>query len=280
MVTALWTVRRILDWTTGYFRAAKLETARLEAEILLAHALKVDRLELYLQPERALSAAERQLLRDLVRRRAAGEPLQYLLGSLPFYNCELRLSEAVLIPRPETEELVDLIVKDFAAPPESVLDLGTGSGAIAIALARAWPQSRLVAVDISAEALAVAEQNAVTNGVRGQIDLVRSDWYSALAGSFDLIVSNPPYLRRDDLGRLPREVRREPRSALDGGPDGLEAIKKIINESPKFLNPGGRLYLEIGSDQGERVRGLLTAFREIALLQDSTGRMRFARAVR
>ncbi len=280
MVTARWTVRRILDWTTGYFRAAKLETARLEAEILLAHVLKVDRLGLYLQPERVLSEAERQLLRDLVRRRTAGEPLQYLLGSLPFYNCELRLSEAVLIPRPETEELVDLIVKDFAAPPESVLDLGTGTGAIAIALAKAWPQSRLVAVDISAEALALAAQNAVTNGVQGQIDFVRSDWCSALEESFDLIVANPPYLRSDDLERLPREVRREPRIALDGGPDGLAAIKKIIKESPKFLNPAGRLYLEIGSDQGERVRGLLTAFREIALLPDSTGRMRFARAVR
>ncbi|MCI2429360.1 peptide chain release factor N(5)-glutamine methyltransferase [Candidatus Acetothermia bacterium] len=283
MSTALWTVRRVLDGMTEHFRAAKLESARLEAEILVAYALGIDRLDLYLQPERALTEAQRQRLRDLAQRRMNGEPLQYLLGSALFYNADLQLSPAVLIPRPETEELVERIVKDFLRPPQSVLDLGTGSGAIAIALAKAWPQSQMVAVDLSEEALVVAEQNALSNGVHEQIRFVRSDWYGALAESFDLIVSNPPYLRRGELDRLQREVRREPRRALDGGPDGLEAITRIITESSRFLNSNGRLYLEIDSDQGKCVRDLLVAagkFYEIDLLPDGTGRVRFARAVR
>lgn len=283
MSVSLWTVRRVLDWATEHFRAAKLESARLEAEILVAHLLGVDRVELYLHPERKLTEGQCQHLRALVQRRTRGEPLQYLVGSVFFYNVELKLSPAVLIPRPETEELVDRIVKDHSVPPQSVLDLGTGSGAIAIALAKAWPQSYIVAVDLSEEALAVAAQNALLNGVQKQIAFVRSDWYSALTETFDLIVSNPPYLRRGELDRLQREVQHEPRRALDGGPDGLEAITRIIRGSPRFLNPNGRLYVEIDTDQGERVRDLLVAvgkFSEMDILPDSTGRVRFARAVR
>lgn len=283
MSVSLWTVRRVLDWATEHFRAAKLESARLEAEILVAHLLGVDRVELYLHPERKLTEGQCQHLRALVQRRTRGEPLQYLVGSVFFYNVELKLSPAVLIPRPETEELVDRIVKDHSVPPQSVLDLGTGSGAIAIALAKAWPQSYIVAVDLSEEALAVAAQNALLNGVQKQIAFVRSDWYSALTETFDLIVSNPPYLRRGELDRLQREVQHEPRRALDGGPDGLEAITRIIRGSPRFLNPNGRLYLEIDTEQGARVRALLVAvgkFSEMDILPDSTGRVRFARAVR
>lgn len=283
MSVSLWTVRRVLDWATEHFRAAKLESARLEAEILVAHLLGVDRVELYLHPERKLTEGQCQHLRALVQRRTRGEPLQYLVGSVFFYNVELKLSPAVLIPRPETEELVDRIVKDHSVPPQSVLDLGTGSGAIAIALAKAWPQSYIVAVDLSEEALAVAAQNALLNGVQKQIAFVRSDWYSALTETFDLIVSNPPYLRRGELDRLQREVQHEPRRALDGGPDGLDAIMRIIVESQRFLNPNGRLYVEIDTDQGERVRDLLVAvgkFSEMDILPDSTGRVRFARAVR
>lgn len=283
MSVSLWTVRRVLDWATEHFRAAKLESARLEAEILVAHLLGVDRVELYLHPERKLTEGQCQHLRALVQRRTQGEPLQYLVGSVFFYNIELKLSPAVLIPRPETEELVDRIVKEHTVPPQSVLDLGTGSGAIAIALAKAWPRSQIVAVDLSEEALAVAAQNALLNGVQQQIAFVLSDWYSALTETFDLIVSNPPYLRRGELDRLQREVQHEPRRALDGGPDGLDAIMRIIVESQRFLNPNGRLYLEIDTDQGERVRDLLIAvgkFSEMDILPDSTGRVRFARAVR
>ncbi|MCS6936390.1 MAG: peptide chain release factor N(5)-glutamine methyltransferase [Candidatus Bipolaricaulota bacterium] len=278
------TVRHALEGLTEYLRGAKVASARLEAEMLLAHALGLDRLDLYLRPERALTEEQHRRVRALAQRRAQGEPLQYLLGSVLFYNVKLRLSPAVLIPRPETEELVELIVKDFlGAPPQRVLDLGTGSGAIAIALAKAWPQTQIVAADISNEALAIAEQNALSNGVQTQILFVRSDWYSALTGSFDLIVSNPPYLRSGALDSVQREVRCEPRLALDGGPDGLDAITRIIRGSVHFLAPHGRLYLEIDADQGERVRRLLLAtqiFARAEILQDSSGRARFARAVR
>ncbi|MCS6903393.1 MAG: peptide chain release factor N(5)-glutamine methyltransferase [Candidatus Bipolaricaulota bacterium] len=275
------TIRYVLDGLTKYLREAKIASARLEAEMLLAHALGVDRLDLYLHPEHALTEEQYQRVRALARQRVQGEPLQYLLGSVPFYNVELKLSPAVLIPRPETEELVDRIVKDFRAPPSRVLDLGTGSGAIAIALAKTWPQSRIVAIDVSEEALALARQNALANGV--QIEFVRSDWYSALTDSFDLIVSNPPYVRSSALDHAQREVQREPRRALDGGPDGLEAITRIIRDSVHFLTPYGRLYVEIDTDQGERVRQLLLAtevFSRADILQDSSGRVRFARAMR
>lgn len=280
-VTSAWTVRRVLDWTTSYFREAKIEAARLEAEILVAHALGADRLELYLRPERLLSEAERRGLRALVQRRVAGEPIQYLIGLVQFYHCQLKVSEAVLIPRPETEELLDHIVRDFPQPPRKILDLGTGSGAMAIALARAWPQSHFVASDISPEALELACQNAIYNGVHQRITFAQSDWWSAIEDTFDLIVSNPPYVRHEVLNCLQREVQREPRVALDGGREGLEAITQIIERSPYCLNPGGWLYLEIGRDQAERVRALLReAFAKIEIRKDLSGQERFARAAR
>lgn len=284
-----WTVRRVLAWTTKYFRAAGVEAARFEAETLLAHALRTERLELYLHPERVLSEEERGRFRGLVRRRRAGTPLAYLLGTVEFMDATLKVDRSVLIPRVETEELVEHVLREVevdaeASPPLRLLDLGTGSGAVAIALLRAWPQARAVAVDLSLDALRLARENARLNGVARRLELVCSDWQAALRGAFDLIVSNPPYIPTEEIPTLPREVRaHEPHKALDGGTRGLEAIERIIRGAPSVLRPGGRLYLEIGSRQAEDVRGLLECthqFESIEVLRDLAGHERIVRARR
>ncbi len=272
-----------LRWVTEQLRQSSRESARLEAELIVAHILQKARHELYTHAQELVTPAEHAQICALVERRCQGEPLQYLLGYTEFHGCYLRLTSAVLIPRPETEELVELILQRSSELPRDVLDLGTGSGAISIALARAWPQSSFVAVDISGEALALARENAMRNGVAERIRFFCSDWFSAISEKFDLIVSNPPYVRTEYLERAPRELRYEPRVALDGGAEGLDALAPIIRESPAYLRPGGALYLEIGSDQGGRVRELLqgtNAFAELEILKDLAGQERFARAVR
>lgn len=277
------TVGEELHWAVEQLRQGSLESARYEAELIVAHVLQRARHELYISAHELVTAADHAQIQALVERRCRGEPLQYLLGDTEFHGCYLRLTPAVFIPRPETEELVELILARSSNPPANLLDLGTGSGAISIALARAWPKSSIVAVDISSEALALARENAMRNGVAERISFLRSDWFSAISGEFDLIVANPPYVRTEYLERAPRELHYEPRIALDGGPEGLDALAQIIRESPRHLRPGGALYLEIGSDQGSRVRELLKhthAFTEIEIGKDLAGHERFARAVR
>lgn len=282
-----WTVRSILDWTTGYLRRGKVEAARFETEELLAHALRVERLELYLTPDRLLNLTERARFRELVRQRHAGTPLAYLLGTVEFMNVKLRVNPSVLIPRVETEELVERIVRDFHLHPQArhlrLLDLGTGSGAIAIALAKEWPGARALAVDLSYEALTLAQENAKLNSVWEQVTFVCSDWFSAVQGQFDVIVSNPPYIPTEDLRTLPKEVAaHEPRQALDGGQGGLREIERIVREAPHFLPPGGRLYLEIGSSQAEDISRLfaeITTFSQVEVQRDLAGRDRIVRAI-
>lgn len=277
------TVGEELCWAAEQLRQGSIGSARYEADLIVAHILHKARHELYIQAQELVTPAEHAQIHAFVERRCGGEPLQYLLGYTEFHGCYLRLTPAVLIPRPETEELIELILSRSSEPPADVLDLGTGSGAISIALARAWPKSSFVAVDISVEALALARENAVRNGVAKRIRFLHSDWFSALSGRFDLIVSNPPYVQTEYLECAPRELRYEPRVALDGGPEGLDALAQIIRESPAYLRPGGALYLEIGSDQGSRVRELLqetNTFAEIEILKDLAGQERFVRAVR
>ena len=282
-----WTVREVLAWTHDYLRRARVDRARFEAELLLAHALSTERLELYLHPERVLTPEERARFRELIRRRRAGEPLQYLLGEVEFMGLKLRVNERVLIPRPETEGLVELVLREFKPGEERgrglrVLDLGTGSGAIAIALAQALPQSRVLAIDISTEALELAQENAQRNGI-GNVEFRHSDWFSKVTEEFDIIVANPPYVAREEAEALPREVRAEPREAWDGGPGGLEHLKRIIADAPKHLVAGGRLYLEIGAGQGAAIResALATgAFDPVEVLRDLAGRERYLWAVR
>ncbi|MCR4403779.1 MAG: peptide chain release factor N(5)-glutamine methyltransferase [Candidatus Acetothermia bacterium] len=282
-----WTVRRVLGWTGDYLRRGGVERACFEAEELLAHVLGVERLMLYLQPERALTAEERARYRELIRQRHAGVPLQYLLGEVEFMGLPLRVDGRALIPRPETEQLVELILRDLGSLAEAglkLLELGTGSGAIAIALAHSLPRGEITAADISTPALALARENAARNGVASRIALIQSDWFAAVEGRFDLIVANPPYVSRDEARSLPREVREhEPRSAWDGGEEGLEALRRIVTEAPPYLKAGGGLYLEIGASQGARVRSLALAsgaYERMEVLPDLSGRERFFRAVR
>lgn len=276
------TIRDGVRWATERLRRSAIEAARWEAELIVADTLHMERVALYASPERHLSPAEQKRLTELLERRCAGEPLPYLVGYTEFYRCRLEVTPQVLIPRPETEELVERLVRDYPSPPARILDLGTGSGAIAIALAAAWPASSFVAADLSAEALAVARRNAMLNGVAERIRFVQSDWFSHIEGEFDLIVSNPPYVPTARVVAAQDELRYEPRLALDGGERGLDALARIIGESPSHLRWRGALYLEIGSDQGACVRKLFQevgVFEQIEIWQDLAGHDRFARGI-
>jgi len=275
-------VRTILGWTRDYLRQAGIELPRFEAEELLAHALQVERLNLYLEPERALAEEELARLHELVEQRRAGVPLQYLLGEVEFMGLKLRVDGRALIPRPETEGLVELILRDVE-PGVRALELGTGSGAIAVALAKFLPQCRITATDISRETLELARENAARNGALEQIEFLQSDWFAEVEGRFDLIVANPPYVGLEEVEKLPREVREhEPRAAWDGGERGMEALRRIIIEAPAHLRPGGRLLLEFGAAQGAELRELAVAtgaFALVEILRDLGERERYLRAV-
>ncbi len=280
-----WTVRRVLAWTTGYLREGGIEAARYEAESLLAHALGDDRLRLYLSPDRVLNATERARYRTLIRQRRKGVPLAYLLEFMPFMDASLRVTPDVLIPRPETEELVETVIRDASTSsivPERVIDFGTGSGAIAVALARAWATTTVVAVDRSPEALALARANAHDNGVTERIRFVCADWGTPLRGQVELIVANPPYVASEAWTELPTDVRDyEPAVALDGGPQGTRALERLVEDAPRLLVPGGWLYLEIGAAQREAVAAMLDRADGIAtwdIRSDRAERPRFVRA--
>lgn len=280
-----WTVRRVLAWTTGYLRDGGTEASRFEAESLLAHALGDDRLRLYLSPDRVLNATERARYRTLIRQRRKGVPLAYLLESMPFMDASLRVTPDVLIPRPETEELVEWVIQDTSsssAVPERAIDFGTGSGAMAVALALAWPTTTMIAVDRAPGALALAQANARDNGVAERVRFVCADWGSALQGQVDLIVANPPYVATEAWAELPTDVRdQEPAVALDGGPQGTRALKQLIADAPRLLVPGGRMYLEIGAAQRDAVADMLAqadAIETWEIRSDRAGRPRFVRA--
>lgn len=229
----------------------------LDARLLLEHVTGLSRVELIAHPETLLSEVQETVLEQLLRRREAGEPLAYLVGEAGFMNLVLKVSPDVLVPRPETEELVALALNTLKGRPDArILDLGTGSGAIPIALAQALPLARITAVDISAAALAIARENGDRYGAR--IDWRESNWFSALAGQrFDLIVSNPPYIHPQDQHLSGDGLRFEPRMALTDGSDGLSCIRRIVSDAPLHLEPGGWLFFEHGWDQGEDSRNLL-----------------------
>ena len=246
-------------------RVAGVREARREAGSLLAHAAGRDRTFLITHADEELDAERLSTFRALVVRRAAGEPLQYITGRQEFYGLEFDVNADVLIPRPETELLVEAaleILKETESP--CVCDVGTGSGCVAVALLHARGDARAYALDISPAALRVAAANAARHGVAGRMTTLVSDCFDALdAGEhagvrFDLIASNPPYVAESDLEGLQREVREhEPRVALTPGGDGLNVIRRLINESPRYIKPRGHLLLEIGFDQHEAVRGLI-----------------------
>jgi release factor glutamine methyltransferase len=277
------TVLEVVKRTTEFLAGRGVESPRLNAELLVGHALGLKRMQLYLQFERPLTEPELEKIRPLVRRRAAREPLQYVLGETAFRDLTLGVDPRVLIPRPETERLVELVLQHRTMAPATVLDLGTGSGAIALSLARAWPEAKVTAVDNAEGALAVAAANAVKNSLEGRVLFVRSDWFAALpAGArYEVIVANPPYLSEAEVAETEPEVRdHEPKSALSSRPDAAADLCAIIAESPRWLVPGGLLALETGIGQH---RDLLAAAQQAGFTRaeshrDLTDRDRFVLA--
>lgn len=252
-MTETWTVLRLLQWTEGYLRERGVEEARLDAQLLLAEVLKLDRVGLYLNYDRPLDGPELDLFREMVRRRARREPVQYILGRAEFWSLPFRVAPAVLIPRADTEVLVEEALQR-APEAKTVLDVGTGSGAIIVALAKELPGARCEGIDISPEALAIAAENSRENGFADRIAFHRCDLEDLPEGPWDLIASNPPYIPQGDLATLMPEVRDfEPRGALDGGPDGLAAYRHLARQSRKKLSPGGWLLVEVGIGQAEQV---------------------------
>ena len=277
-----WTILRLLSWIQEHFAQQGVRDERLCAELLIAHALGGRRIDLYTRFDQIPTEEQRATLRDLVRRAGQHVPIAYLTGRKEFFSLELRVSPAVLIPRPETETLVEQIVHQHRRGGEngatSICDVGTGSGCIAIALARNLPDATVTAGDVSAEALAVAKANVEDCGVADRIQLVHSDLLESLPGPFDVIVSNPPYIADTVYGELPRTVRDyEPALALRGGPDGLDVIRRLIDQAAAALSPRGHLLLETGYDQARHVVALLQlpgCWQDISTIRDSLGHER------
>jgi len=258
-------------------RQARIRIDPAEADLLLAHALGRSRSWLLAHGDDDIAADDAARFTGLVERRAAGEPVAYLTGSRGFWSLELAVTPATLVPRPETEWLVELALARIPADAETrIADLGTGSGAIALAIAKERPRARVVATDASGPALDVARENARRNRI-GNVEFRQGDWYAPLAGeSFDLIASNPPYIALGDPHLDEGDLRFEPRSALLSGADGLDAIRAIVSDAPSHLRAGGWLLLEHGWEQGEAVRALLrdAGFFDIATERDLEGRDR------
>lgn len=282
---APWTIRSVLRWTTAFFTEKGIEGPRLDAELLICDALKIDRLTLFTDSMRPLSAEELASIRARVRRRAVREPVAYILGRQGFHAIDLQVDSRVLVPRPETELLVEralVHLTDRVAP--QLVDVGTGSGAIALALATARPDARVIAVDRSPDALDVAAQNRETLGLSA-VDLRHGDLLGPVPErDLDLVVSNPPYIPTADLAGLPLDVRgHEPRMALDGGPDGLVLVRRLIAQAADALADGGWLLFEIGFDQGESAPAAVAehgGFEAIALHRDLAGLPRVVEARR
>ncbi|MGV3533844.1 MAG: peptide chain release factor N(5)-glutamine methyltransferase [Chthoniobacteraceae bacterium] len=270
------TVLEVIQSTTAYFQKHQIESARLNIEHLLAHVLGKKRMDLYLEFDRPLSDKDLEPLRDLVRRRASGEPLQHLLGTVEFLGHTFLSDKRALIPRSETEELCETLIRERKiAPPRRILDVGTGSGVIALSLASAFPEAQVEAVDLHENALSLTRENATKIGVADRVRIFQSDLLSSVEGEFDLIVANLPYIPAGEIAGLSREVQHDPLSALDGGPEGTDLIHRLISEAKTHL--AGDLALEIHHDQAERVSKELAfhEFRDIRSTTDYQGRNRF-----
>lgn len=257
-----WTIGALLQWTQQYFSGKGVETPRLDAELLLCHVLGKDRLYLYVHFDQPLYGPELTAFRELVKQRGARVPVAYILGEKGFMGLSFKVSPAVLIPRPDTELLVEAVLETVMPLGDPrLLDLGTGSGAIIVSLLAKCPQATGVAVDLSAPALAVAAENAKINGVAARATFLQGDLFAPLSPQdrFDAIASNPPYIPAADVDALAPEVQTEPRLALDGGRDGLDYYRRLAALAPNYIKPGGLLALEIGIGQQETVPALLVA---------------------
>lgn len=280
-----WTIRRVLDWTRQHFEKQGVDAPRLTAEILLSHVLKAQRVRLYMDLDRPLLKEELTSFRELIVRRAGGEPTQYLVGEREFYGRPFAVDARVLIPRGETELLVEAVLRDLPKDaPSRVLDVCTGSGCIAITVAAERPQASVWATDLLPGPLEVATANAIRHRVDARVTFFQGDLLAAIPSDahFDLIVSNPPYVKTDVIATLDAEVRREPIEALDGGPDGLVLIRRLVENAFLRLKPSGLLALEIGDEQGAQTQALLeaTGFEEVKIEKDFArqDRLAFGRA--
>jgi release factor glutamine methyltransferase len=271
------TVLEVLQSTTAYFQKRAIESPRLNAEHLIAHSLGKKRIELYLEFERPLSEPELSPLRELVRRRGQGEPLQHLLGTVEFADHIFMSDKRALIPRPETEQLVEYLC-DLSWPEHPrILDVGTGSGVIALSLAARFPQAELRAVDLSLDALSLARENADRLGLSDRIQFSQGPLLNNVTGTFDLIVANLPYVASSEAAQLAPELRHDPAVALFGGPVGDELIRELISTAPPHLHPGGLLALEIGIDQERTLLDFLSTknYHDITSKKDYAGTARF-----
>lgn len=286
-----WTIGRLLTWMNGYLTDKGVDAPRLSAELLLSHVLGCKRIELYTNFDRVVEQAKLDELRGLVKRCAEHEPVAYLVGRCEFYSLEIRLNKACLIPRPETELLVERAIDLLRARPQpaAVLDLCTGSGCIAAAIAKNVPECRVTATDVSDEALTAANENVQLHDLGERVRLLCGDLFDPLIGgldetSFDLVVSNPPYVTSAEMETLDRNVKDyEPVSALHGGVDGLDVYRRILERIEPFLKEDGVLMLEIGYRQGPAIHELLEAtclFAKITIEKDRSDNDRIATAWR
>jgi len=272
-------VLEILQSSTGWLEKQGVESARLNAEHLLAHVLGKKRLELYLEFDRPLFEKDLAPMRELIRRRARGEPLQHLLGTVEFLGHTFRCDRRALVPRPETERMVELVIEELREdPPARILDVGVGSGVIVGSLAAAFPSATLAGCDRSEEALALAAENLAALGYSERVALVQSDLFEAIAGKFDLIISNPPYIPAESIETLAIEVREyDPREALDGGPDGVELPTRLLAEARDYLAPGAFFAMEIGDGQSPLLLSRLSehGYHSVRAVEDYQGVPRF-----
>ncbi len=272
------TLLEVLQSTTEYFQRRGIESPRLNAEHLLAHALKRKRIELYLEFERELTEAELAPLRELVRRRGQGEPLQHLLGTVEFAGHTFLCDKRALVPRPETEQLVEKIA-DCRLPTADcwILDVGTGSGVIALSLAAKFPEAQITATDISEEALGLARENAERLGLTNRVEFRQGDLLTDVNQRYDLIVANLPYVSARDRATLSREVGHDPAVALFGGDRGDEIVRKLIEAAPSHLAPGGLLALEVGIGQADDLAAFMAEkkYHDIETHRDYAGVIRF-----
>jgi release factor glutamine methyltransferase len=270
---ATWTTLAVLDWTTKRFTEAGIASARLEAQLLLAHVLQCTRTALYTSFDKPLGEPELVAYRELIKRRLAGEPVAYLLGEQEFWGLPFYVDASVLVPRPDTETVIEVArsLRADRSAPCRVLDLCTGSGVIAISLAKELRAARVIATELSEAAVALARRNAERNGVADRVEIRHGDLWEPVAGErFDLICSNPPYIASSVIETLQAEVKREPRMALDGGPDGMAFYDRICAAARIHLEPGGALVVEHGFDQADAVRERFGAagFEQITLVND------------
>ena len=280
-----WTVGRLLEWTAGWLRGREADSPRLDAEVLLASVLGCQRIELYTRFDEVVADEPKAAFRELVKRRGHGEPVAYLTGTKEFFSLSFRVTRDVLVPRPETESLVvrslDLC-RGLAGA--RIVDVGTGSGAIAVVLARHLPNASITAIDISPQAVAIARENVVAHGVADRVRVLEGDLLSGLPEeeTFDLIVSNPPYIREDEFAGLPRDVRDfEPRGALVAGPRGVEPLERLAGMAADRLVTGGWLLVEIGPQRAsEEVLAAAPHLQAASTLPDDAGIPRIVQARR